>query len=93
LILSPKENPERYKEEMKLDHGNERLRFEDPVAAKEAFTGKKGAFIEFLSSKDGETKIAEDIKLKSSPVADGMSIGGGKLFISLKNGNVECYTP
>ncbi len=62
--------------------------FKNPAEALDAFEGRKGGVLCVVSAADGKT-LAE-YKLDQPPVFDGMSAAGGRLFISLKNGNVIC---
>jgi hypothetical protein len=41
-----------------------------------------------VSAADG--KVLAEYKLDALPVWDGMSVAGGRLFVSLKNGSVIC---
>jgi hypothetical protein len=66
------------------DEINRQLKAQD-----DAWQGKMGALLWVVSADDG-TKLAE-YKLDSLPVFDGMSVAGGKLFLSLKNGTVVCW--
>jgi len=59
-------------------------------AQNDAWLGKSGGLLLVVSAETGE-KLAE-YKLDSYPVFDGMSVAGGKLFMSLKDGSVACYT-
>jgi hypothetical protein len=54
-----------------------------------AWRGKMGAVLWVVSADDGQ-KLAE-YKLDDLPVWDGMSVAGGRLFMSLKNGTVICW--
>ena len=66
------------------DEINRQLKAQD-----DAWQGKMGALLWVVSADDG-TKLAE-YKLDSVPIFDGMSVAGGKLFLSLKNGTVACW--
>ena len=66
------------------DEINRQLKAQD-----DAWQGKMGALLWVVSADDGK-KLAE-YKLDSLPVFDGMSVAGGKLFVSLKNGTVVCW--
>jgi outer membrane protein assembly factor BamB len=67
-----------------------RLEFTNPEEAIAAFRGEKGAFVQFVANKDGKT--LSEIKLPAPPVHDGMSIANGKIFISLKDGTLQCLS-
>jgi hypothetical protein len=66
------------------DELNRELKAQD-----EAWRGKMGALLWVVAAEDGN-KLAE-YKLESIPVWDGMSVAGGRLFMSLKNGAVACW--
>jgi len=65
------------------DEANRQLKAQD-----DAWRGKKGAVLMVLSAADG--KVLAEYKLEALPVWDGMSVAGGRLFVSLKNGSVIC---
>jgi hypothetical protein len=52
------------------------------------YDGKEGVVLAGVSTKDGRT-VAEH-RLPASPVYDGMSAAGGRLYISLTDGRVLC---
>ena len=64
------------------------LQFTNEKEALAGFTGEKGVFLRVISAADGK-KVSE-VKLDTMPVFDGMSAANGNLFISLKNGTLEC---
>jgi hypothetical protein len=66
----------------------EGLFFKNPKDALDAFEGRKGAFLCVVSAANG--KPLAQYKLDQPPVFDGMSAVQGRVFISLKNGNVIC---
>jgi len=70
------------------EKASEGLFFKNPAEAVDAFEGRKGGLLCIVSAADGKT-LAE-YKLEQPPVFDGMSAAGGKVFVSLKNGNVIC---
>lgn len=53
-----------------------------------ALDGKKGASLHVVSASDGK-KLAE-YKLETVPVFDGMAAANGRLYLSMKNGQVLC---
>jgi hypothetical protein len=59
---------------------------EDPWAP---FEDRKGGVLLLVDRADGKT-VAE-CKLESSPIFDGMSAAQGSLFVSLKNGELQCW--
>ncbi len=54
-----------------------------------ALDGKKGASLHVVSASDGK-KLAE-YKLETVPVFDGMAVADGRLYLSMKNGRVQCF--
>ncbi len=58
---------------------------DDPMAA---FEGRKGGVLATVSAGDGKELARR--KLDSPPVFDGLIAAGGRLFVSLENGTVEC---
>jgi len=66
------------------------LSFSNPEEGLAALAGRRGGCLAMISTTDG-TKLRE-IKLESPPVFDGMSATDGKVFISLKDGSVTCFT-
>lgn len=42
-----------------------------------------------MSTKDGST--LSEVKLDAAPVFDGMSAAGGNIYLSLKNGSIQCW--
>ncbi len=54
-----------------------------------ALAGRKGALLWAVSASDGK-KIRE-YKLGALPVWDGMATAYGRLYLSLKNGRVQCF--
>jgi len=66
------------------DEINRQLKAQD-----DAWRGKMGALLMVVAADDGRT-LAE-YKLDALPVWDGMSVAGGRLFISAKNGTVICW--
>ena len=67
------------------DEINRQLKAQD-----EAWLGMKGGLLWILSAEDGK-KLAK-YRLDSIPVFDGMAAAGGKLFLSLKDGSVVCFS-
>jgi len=63
----------------------DRIDPEDPWAT---FEGRRGGVLRALSAADGEN-LAE-YRLDGPPVFNGMAAAGGRIFISLANGNVVC---
>jgi len=85
--INSKKFPEKYKAQKDKNH---RLQFENPVEALAAFKGEHGGYLRIVSKDDGS--MQKEIKLGGVPVSDGASVADGKLFISLKNGTVSCYS-
>ena len=65
------------------------LAFTNEPEALTGFRGQKGVFLRVVSAADGARR--SEAKLSAMPVFDGMSAAGGKLFLSLKDGTVECW--
>jgi len=61
------------------------------LGRKDAFRGEKGVFLRVISRTDGET--LSQYKLAAMPVFDGMSAAGGRVYMALKDGTVECWGP
>ena len=64
------------------------LQFNNEPEALAGFTGKKGVFLRVVSATDG--KNISECKLDTMPVFDGMSAANGRIYISLKDGTLEC---
>lgn len=58
-------------------------------AQEEAWQGKRGGLLRAVSAHDG-SKLAE-YKLDSYPLFDALSAADGKLFMSMKDGSLECW--
>lgn len=67
---------------------SEVLQFLNEPEALAGFMGKKGVTLRLISAADGR-KVSET-DLDAMPVFDGMSAANGNLYLSLKNGVVEC---
>ena len=65
------------------------LAFENENEALAAFGGEKGVFLQVVAAAEGTTLARYE--LEAMPVFDGMAAASGKLFISLKDGTVECW--
>jgi hypothetical protein len=65
------------------------LAFTNESEAVSGFRGEKGVLLRVVSAADGKKRSEQ--RLTSMPVFDGMSAAGGRLFISFKNGTVECW--
>ncbi len=61
----------------------------DPDDPMGAFEGRSGMILRALDASNGK-QLAE-YKMDSMPVFDGMSVAGGKLFLSLANGELVCW--
>ena len=53
------------------------------------FEGNKGSILQIISTENGKQII--ELKLKSSPVFDGLAAGNGKLFMTTTDGKVLCF--
>lgn len=65
--------------------------FRNEPEALAAFKGEKGVWLRVVSASNGE-KLCE-YELDAMPVFDGMSAASGRIFLSLKNGTVDCWGP
>jgi uncharacterized iron-regulated membrane protein len=54
-----------------------------------ALDGKMGALLRVVSASDG--KELAQYKLETIPVWDGMAAANGRLYLSMKNGRVQCF--
>ena len=64
------------------------LQFSNEPEALAGFMGKKGVFLRVVSATDG--KNISECKLDAIPVFDGISAANGRIYISLKDGTIEC---
>ena len=53
------------------------------------FQGQKGVVMRVIKAADG--KVLSETPLDAVPAFDGMSSAGGKVFVGLKNGEVQCW--
>ena len=65
------------------------LAYENEAETLAAFKGEKGAFLEVVSSSDG--KVLGQCKLDAMCVFDGLSAASGRIFVSLKDGTLQCW--
>jgi hypothetical protein len=68
---------------------SEILAYENEEEALSGFRGEKGVVMRIVSARDGSA--ISQCELTSMPVFDGMSTAAGKVFISFKDGTVECW--
>ena len=54
-----------------------------------SFKGAKGVMLRVVSTADGRT--VSEKKLDAMPVFNGMSAACGRVFVSLRNGEVQCW--
>ena len=54
-----------------------------------SFKGEKGVMLRVVSTADGRTLSEQN--LDAMPVFDGMSAARGRVFVSLKNGELQCW--
>jgi outer membrane protein assembly factor BamB len=54
-----------------------------------SFRGEKGVLLRMIDAADGRT--LSEVPLDAMPVFDGMSAARGRIFVSLKNGQVQCW--
>lgn len=60
----------------------------DPLAP---FEGQMGSELRSISTKDGKTTTT--LKLKETPIFDGLMAANGRLFMSCRDGTVICFGP
>lgn len=65
------------------------LAYKNEAETLAAFKGEKGAFLQVVSSSDGE--VSGQYKLDAMPVFDGLSAAAGRIYVSLKDGNLQCW--
>ncbi len=65
------------------------LSLQNPEESVAAYGGEKGSLLKIVSVQDG--KELGSLEFHAAPVFDGMAAANGRLFISLKNGEVHCY--
>ncbi|MCP4451292.1 MAG: PQQ-binding-like beta-propeller repeat protein [Planctomycetes bacterium] len=65
------------------------LAYKNDKEALANFMGEKGVFLRVLSAKDGQ--VLSEGPLDAMPVFDGMSAAQGRIFVSLKNGQLQCW--
>jgi outer membrane protein assembly factor BamB len=63
--------------------------FEQLKEQDEALDGKRGASLWAVSTESG--KMGSELKLKSPPVWDGMSVAQGRLYVATVDGKVICF--
>ncbi|MBI5774158.1 MAG: LamG domain-containing protein, partial [Verrucomicrobia bacterium] len=77
------------------EYAFERMAQKDPAILEqlkeqdEALDGKRGASLWAVSTETG--KMGSELKLKSPPVWDGMSVAQGRLYVSTVDGKVLCF--
>ena len=64
------------------------LAYENEEDAIAAYQGKRGSFLQVIAPASGE-KLSE-VKLPAEPVFDGMAVANGRVFVSLKDGSLQC---
>jgi outer membrane protein assembly factor BamB len=65
------------------------LAYANEAEALASFKGDKGVLLRILNAADGQT-LSEQ-KLDAMPVFDGMSAAQGRVFVALKDGQVQCW--
>ena len=65
------------------------LAFENEEEALAAFEGRRGVLLRVLLAADGKGTF--EAPLPALPVFDGLSAAGGKLYMSLQDGSVQCW--
>ena len=62
----------------------------DPADPWAAFEGRKGGLLQVRSKETGK-KLAEFV-LPAAPVYDGIAAAENRLFVSLSNGHLACFS-
>ena len=65
------------------------LAFENEAETLAAFRGRKGVFMAVVAAHDGQELSRS--RLEAMPVFDGMSSSQGRVYVSLKDGWLECW--
>ncbi|NQV31888.1 MAG: hypothetical protein HQ515_04295, partial [Phycisphaeraceae bacterium] len=65
------------------------LAYKNDKEALASFMGEKGVFLRVLRTTDGQ--VLSEGPLEAMPVFDGMSAAQGRIFVSLKNGQLQCW--
>jgi hypothetical protein len=65
------------------------LAYKNDEEALASFVGEKGVFLRVLTATDGQ--VLSETPLDAMPVFDGMSAAQGRVFVSLKNGQLQCW--
>ena len=65
------------------------LAYKNEAETLAAFKGEKGTFLQVVSSSDG--KVSGQCKLDAMCVFDGLSAASGRIFVSLKDGTLQCW--
>jgi len=65
------------------------LAYDNEKEALASFRGEKGVYMRVINLADGKT-LSEQ-RLGTMPVFDGISAAQGKVFIALKNGELQCW--
>ena len=65
------------------------LAYENEAETLAAFKGEKGVFLRVVSASNG-SKLSE-CKLDAMPVFDGLSAASGRIYVSLKDGTLQCW--
>ncbi len=73
-----------------IGEGENALKLDDITTALDAWRGKEGGILYAASTSDG--KELARIDLPSPTVFDGMAAANGRLFLSLQDGSVHCYS-
>ncbi len=65
------------------------LAYKNDEEALASFVGEKGVFLRVLTATDGQ--VLSETPLDAMPVFDGISAAQGRVFVSLKNGQLQCW--
>ncbi|MHC4170984.1 MAG: hypothetical protein ACYSWQ_28940 [Planctomycetota bacterium] len=65
------------------------MEFENESEALAAFKGEKGNLLRIISASNGAA--LSECELDAMPVFDGMAAASGCVYVSLKNGTLQCW--
>ena len=65
------------------------LAYDNEDEALASFRGERGSIMRIVNAADG--KVLSEHKIDAVPAFDGMSAADGAVFVSLKNGELQCW--
>jgi hypothetical protein len=65
------------------------MEFENESEALAAFKGEKGNLLRVVSASNGQ--MLSECELNAMPVFDGMAAASGCIYLSLKDGTLQCW--